>query len=116
MRAWLRDLARRLRATSATRQISRTRTKRRRPALWLELLEDRVVPSLSSPLNQLLPTGQTPIDVQLGVFGDETSNGVAILGANGSLTTALNGGANGWRDPQTVDLGIGPANGMVLGF
>src|SRR5262249_7483873 len=40
---------------------------------------------------------------------------VAVLGSNGALTTALNNGAGGWRNAQTVNLGLGTANGMVLG-
>jgi hypothetical protein len=88
---------------------------RKRTSLWLETLEDRVLLSIASPPTQLLPTGQQPIAVQLGLIDTDSLQGAAILGSGGSLTTALNDGANGWRNVQTQNLGTGAVNGMVLG-
>src|SRR5262249_48133145 len=83
--------------------------------LSLEALEDRFCPSISSPPNQLLPTGTQPIAVQFGPLNNDTLADVAILSAGGYLTTALNDGAGSWYHVQTVSLGVGSANGLVLG-
>src|SRR5262249_44685172 len=55
------------------------------------------------------------IAVQLGPINNDTLADVAILSANGTLTTALNDGAGSWYHVQTVSPGAGPANGLVLG-
>jgi choice-of-anchor A domain-containing protein/RHS repeat-associated protein len=91
-------------------------TRKNRPRqLSLEPLEQRLCLSISSPPNQLLPTATQPLAVQLGhLFNDATSD-VAVLSASGSLTTARNDASGGWYGVQTVNLGVGSANGLVLG-
>src|SRR5216683_7799101 len=80
-----------------------------------EVLEDRTLLSLAAPLNQILPTGQQPIDVKLALLDGDNLPDVAVLSSAGSLTTAFNDGANEWRNVQTTSLGIGSADGMVFG-
>jgi RHS repeat-associated protein len=72
-----------------------------------------VPPSLQ--LDPALPTGPSPIAVQVGLIDSNTTPDMAVLGATGQLTVALNNGNNYWGKVQTVDLGLNPANGMVLG-
>jgi hypothetical protein len=115
MNARLQTMLRRLRSAvvGKNRPARQVRAPRHTPRL--EALEDRVLLSLSALPNQLLPTASGPLDVQLGPINGDNLADVAVLGARGRLTTALNNGANGWDQVRTVNLGTGPANGMVLG-
>lgn len=75
------------------------------------------IPGVALPPDQLLPTGQRPIDVQVGLLNDDRLNDLAVLNADGTLITALNNGLNHWINAQQLSLGIGPvANGMTLGL
>src|SRR5207244_121760 len=114
MRNWFKSWSRQLRSSLSLSKANTPRNKRPR-RLRLEPLEERVCPSIASPPNQLLPTGTQPIAVQLGRIDNDTLADIAILGTGGSLTTALNDGANGWTHVQTVSLGVGQGNGLVLG-
>src|SRR6266699_900135 len=69
----------------------------RRPGLVLEPLEDRILLSLSSPLDSIVPTGRSPLDVRLGFIDNDNRVDMAVLGADGDLTVALNNGNNTWR-------------------
>jgi RHS repeat-associated protein len=80
----------------------------------VEALEDRVLLSLAAPPNQLLPTGQKPLDIQIGRIDNDPTVDLAALGSDGKVTIALNNGDNYWHSVQTYDLGIGPANGLAL--
>jgi hypothetical protein len=115
MNFWLRTMIRRLRPAV----VGKNRPGRRRAAprhtLKLEALEDRLLLTLSSPLNQLLPTAAKPIDVQLGPIDGDGLQDMAVLTAKGCLTVALNNGASGWGHVRTVSLNVVSANGMVLG-
>jgi hypothetical protein len=108
-------MLRRFRSAVVGKNCSSRRGRPPRPTPKLEALEDRVLLTLSSPPDQLLPTVYRPIDVQLGPIDGDRLPDVAVLGAKGRLTTALNNGANGWSQVRKVDLHVGPANGMVLG-
>jgi hypothetical protein len=114
MTTWRQKLSRTLQ-TWVTTRTRRPHRKAKKRSLLVESLEDRTVLSLASLPNQLLPTVVQPIDVQFGRIDSDSLTDVAVLGANGTLTTALNDGANAWRNVQTQNLGTGPANGMVLG-
>jgi RHS repeat-associated protein len=109
----LRKVLRSLRSSVSRNKVSGQRKGRLRN-LALEPLEDRILLSLGSRLDQVFPTGQTPLGVQLGRIDTDSQADLAVLGANGQLTVALNGGANTWRSVTTVDLGVGPAHGLAL--
>ena len=86
------------------------------PPRQFQLLEDRLMLAIDSLVSQPLPTGQQPIDVELGRINSDGNIDLAALGADGSLTIALNGGNNSWSSVQTTDHGFGPSNGMALGL
>jgi RHS repeat-associated protein len=93
------------------------RTRRRRLVrLNAEPLEERILLSLASLPNQPLPVGTNPVALQSGPIDSDNTNDLAILNADGSLTVALNNGDNFWRSVRTVNLNIGPANGLALGL
>src|SRR5262245_5543845 len=115
MNSRLRLMIRRFRSAVVGKNHPRRQGHAWRRTLTLETLEDRVLLSLSSPPNQLLATTANPIDVQLGPIDGDSLTDLAILGAKGRLTTALNNGANGWGQVRKVNLGVDSVNGMVLG-
>lgn len=90
-------------------------SKRRQQRLGLEPLEDRILLSLGSRLDQVFPTGPKPLAVQIGQIDGATPVDLAVLGADGQLTVALNSGQTTWQSVTSVDLGVGPASGLALG-
>lgn len=80
----------------------------------IDLLEDRVLMTLGVLPNQTLPTSQQPLDVQLGQINNDSFLDMAVLGADGKVTVALNDGNGSWSAVQTIDVGLGAANGMAL--
>src|SRR5262249_10340060 len=88
---------------------------RRYPFLSFEELEGRIVLSLASPPDQLLRTGVRPLAVQSGLIDSEGLTDLAVLGGDGRLTVALNGGNGQWRTVATSSLGVASPRGMVLG-
>jgi Bacterial Ig-like domain len=108
----MRTLLSRLRRSIGKVVPSRRRSRFFRPSL--EFLEERLLPTFNMP-SQTLPTSQQPLDVELGHIASSSSFlDEAILGSDGKVTIALNNGNGYWRSVQTVNLGIGPADGMAL--
>src|SRR5262245_12675043 len=113
----LQRFARKLRALigkQAGRAHKSKRPKKAPPRV--EPLEERVLLTLGSPPNQVLPVGAQPLDVALGRLDGDNLLDIITLGADGRITVALNRGDGSWRDPQTTDLGAGAARGMALGL
>src|SRR5262249_22956360 len=103
------------RLSKLSRKNRRPGDRGRRPGLALEPLEDRILLTLSSPLDSVLPTGRSPVDVRLGLLDGDNRVDMAVLGADGDLTVALNNGNNTWRSVDTTRVASGPAAGLALG-
>jgi choice-of-anchor A domain-containing protein/RHS repeat-associated protein len=84
---------------------------------WLrfEPLEDRTVPAFTSPPNQALADGTTPLAIALGRLNADQHPDLAVLGRDGKLTTSLNNGLNSWLPASVVDLGVAEPSGLALG-
>src|ERR1041385_1240013 len=78
-------------------------------------LEERILLSLASAPDRLLPPGTTPLALQLTNLDTDNRPGVAVLGTDGRLTVALNRGDDAWQNLTTTDLGIAAPVGMALG-
>ena len=68
--------------------------------------------AIQADLNQLLDTFDDPIVVRTGQFDNNTSWDAAVLSSSGNLTIATNGDDGTWQNRRTVDLGVGPLNGL----
>ena len=118
---WLRGLRFRNRTRTAEQ---RTLRRKKRTALQsklaghpaVEVFEPRVLLTTDSLLDQPVPTGDQPIDVETGFADLNGSLDAVVLNADGTLTVATNGGDGTWSDVASVDLGLGPASGLAAGF
>ena len=70
--------------------------------------------AIQADLNQLLDTFDDPIVVRTGQFDNNTSWDAAVLSSSGNLTIATNGDDGTWQNRRTVDLGVGPLNGLEV--
>jgi RHS repeat-associated protein len=84
--------------------------------LHAEPLEERILLTLASQPNQPLPVGTNPVALQAGLIDSDNTTDLVVLNADGSLTVALNNGDNYWRNVRSINLNIGPANGLALGL
>ena len=82
----------------------------------VDRLEDRLMLSIASAVDEPLSTVAAPIDVQLGRIDADDQLDLVVLGASGELTVALNGGDDHWREVRSVDLGADAVHGMALGL
>ena len=80
----------------------------------VEPLEPRLMLTVASDPDQLLPTGDVPLAVELGPINTDASVDLVTLSADGQLTVAFNDGADHWQDVTTTDLLLGPLVGMQL--
>ena len=116
---WLGDLRWRL---AGVRHFSRKRRRsRRRPlessiAAATEVLEERLLLSGMSPLDESVPVGTGPIDVATGLVNQDGYPDVVTLGADGRITVAINAGDGHFDAVNTFDVGLGPAVGMASGL
>ena len=69
---------------------------------------------VQADLDQLFATADNPLVARTGQFDGNASHDVAILSASRQLTVATNGDDGTWQSRQTVDLGVGPLQGMEL--
>ena len=98
------------------RKAKKRRDNVRGRLLSIEPLEDRRLLALTSPPNQSLPLGSSPLDVRMGHLNQDSFQDLAAINADGSLTVALNRGDDQWLSAETTTLGVGPLNGMELAF
>ena len=103
--------------------LSRHKSKRNSRSLlavpfcaMVDRLEDRLLLSIASAVDQPLSTVPAPIDAQLGRIDADDHLDLVVLGASGELTVALNGGDDHWREVHSVDLGADAVHGMALGL
>jgi RHS repeat-associated protein len=115
MRTWFRGFWRRPRTEGKAKQVRASGKRARCLQPRAEVLEGRILLSLSALPNQPVPTGTAPLDVQLGRIDANNTLDMAILGADGRVTVALNNGDNYWHSVQTTTLVASPADGLALG-
>ena len=116
MNPFLRRFARRVRTFLARTPDHHSRKRPRTARPQFDVLEERVLLSISSPPDQILLAGDQPLDVALGRLDSDALLDLVALDADGRLTVALNNGNDRWRSVTTLDLGAGPAHGMALGL
>ncbi|QEL14866.1 fibro-slime domain-containing protein [Limnoglobus roseus] len=97
---------------TAPKSVSRAALRR---PLNFNPLEDRVVLTLTSAPDKLLPPGVTPLALALATLDTDVRPDLAVLGTDGHLTVALNRGDDAWHKVTTTDLGIPAPVGMALG-
>ena len=71
-----------------------------------EVLEERIVLSLASPIDKLLASNTDSIAVKLARIDADNLADMVLLGRDGKLTVALNRGANQWQNVTAFDLAL----------
>jgi hypothetical protein len=69
--------------------------------------------TVSSPPIHALSVANASIDVLASPLDSNLSNDLISLSAAGDITVALNRGNDTWIDSQSIDLGLGPLNGLT---
>ena len=102
-----------------TRSIQRTPTATNDyDSFVVENLEPRQMLSggtgliVQADLDQAMSLVPNPLIAQIGQFDSDATDDLAVLSADGRVTIATNGGDATWHTRQTVDLSVGPLQGM----